>query len=132
MLTALALSLSLALLPAQPPENPILTSIKAKLKHPDKPFTTVVNVKVKAGMEAKFEAAFAECQKATRKEPGCKSYDLNRDADHPEQYLLFERWKSADALASHLKAAHTTKLLAAMGDLLDGPPEIKVYVVIGD
>jgi quinol monooxygenase YgiN len=132
MLTAVAVSMALALLPAQPPENPILANVKAKLKHPDKPFTMLVTAKVKPGMGDKFEAALAECQKATRKEPGNKSYDLSRDTDHPDIYTLYERWKSVDALADHFKAAHTAKLLGALGDLLDGPPQVKVLTVVGD
>ena len=59
-------------LPAQEKESPIEKEVKANLKDPTKPFMMLVHIKIKDGMAAKFEAAFAKAaprrarKKATR------------------------------------------------------------------
>src|SRR5437762_1112704 len=75
-------------------DNPIVTLVKAKVKDPAKPFAMTVTFKVKAGKEKEFEAAFAPCLTATRKEPGCVAYELNRDPDDPTTYVMYEKFRS--------------------------------------
>lgn len=60
-------------------ENPIITSVKSRLKNPDKPFTLIVRVQVKEEADKQFEAAFAKAIPASRKEKGNLAYDLNHD-----------------------------------------------------
>src|SRR5690349_3326136 len=69
-------------------ENPIITSVKSRLKDPGKPFTLIVRVRVKEGAGKLFEAAFAKAITATRKEKGNLGYDLNRDTQDPSRYLV--------------------------------------------
>ena len=88
-------------------ENPVIPLIKSKVKDTTKPFALSVEFKVKAGKEKEFEEAFKPCLAATRKEPGCVAYFLNRDPDHPEIYVMYEQFKSLDAVRDHLKAKHT-------------------------
>ena len=66
----------------------------------------LVTFKVKAGNEKKFEAAFAPCLVATRKEPGCVAYYLNRDPDQPRNYVMYEQFKSIAALEPPEGEAH--------------------------
>lgn len=127
---ALTLPLSLTFTPSARAEepHPLVAVIKAKLKETDKPFTMLVTVKVKPGMQAKFEAAFAEAIKGTRKEKGNLVYQLNQSTEDDTTYAIYERWKNLDALAEHLKAGYITTLLAALPDLLDGEPKFNVGV----
>jgi hypothetical protein len=74
------LALPLLALAADKEPNPLVAKVKAELKDPTKPFTLTVQLQAKEGMQAKLEAAFAKAVKETRKEKGCLSYDLNRDA----------------------------------------------------
>jgi quinol monooxygenase YgiN len=108
-------------------ENPILTLVKSKVKDPNKPFAMTVTLKVKAGKEKEFEEACRPCLAATRKEPGCVAYELNRDPDDPTTYVMYEKFKSVAALDAHIKMAHTQALLKAVPALTDGEPKIKVY-----
>jgi quinol monooxygenase YgiN len=110
-------------------EHPVVKMIKSKVKDPKKPFAITVEFKVKAGKEKEFEAAFAPALAATRKEPGCVAYFLNRDTEHPDVYLMYEQFKSVDAVAAHLKAKHTETLLQTVGPLTDGEPKIRVLLV---
>jgi quinol monooxygenase YgiN len=128
MKTALALFALLTAPAFAADEHPIVKDMRAKLKDPAKPFTMWVSFKVKPGREAAFEKAATACMTETVKEKGCVAYQLNHDADHADTYVLYERWKNLDALAAHLKEKHTEALLKTIPDLIDGGPQIKVYV----
>jgi quinol monooxygenase YgiN len=113
---------------AEEKENPILTFVKSKVKDPDKTFTLIIALKVKEGEGKKLEEAFAKAARATRKEKGCITYDLNYDAGDASRYLVYERWKSVDALKAHLETEHIKALLAALPELLAGTPEPRVLI----
>lgn len=116
----------------QDKENPIITSVKARLKNPDKPFTLIVRIQVKEGAGKQFEAAFAKALTATRKEKGNLAYDLNRDTQEPSRYLVYERWKDLAALEAHLNSPHLKALLAELAKVADGAPESQVLLPAGE
>jgi quinol monooxygenase YgiN len=109
-------------------ENPILAHVKTRVKDQKKPFTLVIRLRVKEGLAAKFEETFAKAAKATRAEKGCITYDLNHDTEDSARYVVYERWKSVDALESHLKSDHIKALLKALPELIDGAPEPRVLI----
>lgn len=113
---------------AEEKDDPILAFVKQRLKDPEKPFTLMVGVKVKEGAGTKFEEAFAKALKATRKEKGCITYDLNRDADDALRYQVYERWKSLADLKAHLESDHIKALRAVLPDVAAGPPELRVLL----
>jgi quinol monooxygenase YgiN len=117
---------------AQEKEHPIVTAVKANVKDATKPFTMLVHIKIKDGAAAKFEAAFARAITETRKEKGALAYDLNRSAKHPNEYVVYERWRNVAALEAHLKSPHIQALFAATGDRRDGMPEAKILVPVGE
>ena len=131
MLTAVAIVFATAAF-ARADDHPVVALVKSKVKDPSKPFTLVVTAKVKEGMGAKFESGFAEAIKFTRKETGNISYQLNRDPDHANQYLVYERWKNVDAPAEHLKSEVISKLLASLPDMLEGAPDFKIMIAVGE
>lgn len=113
-------------------DHPIIAMVKAKVKDTSKPFNLVVTAKVKDGKAAQFEASFAEAIKFTKTEKGNITYQLNRDSDDANKYLVYERWKNVDALAEHLKSETISKLLAALPDVLDGAPDFKIMIAVGE
>lgn len=60
-------------------------------------------------------AAAVEVMKATREEEGCISYTFSADLSDPGRFLLFEEWKSQDALTAHFATPHMATFQAAMG-----------------
>lgn len=110
-------------------EPPVVTLIKSKIKDEKKPFALLVEFKVKAGKEKEFEAAFVPCLKATRMEPGCVAYYLNRDTDHPEIYTMYEQFKGIAGIQAHMKEKHTQTLLATVVPMCEGEPKIKVLQI---
>ncbi len=113
-------------------DPPIIADAKKALKDPAKPFVMWINVTAKKGQEKALEAAFAECQKDTRKEKGNRAYDLLADPETPGKYVFYEKWTGVAGLEAHLKEAHTTKLLGKFGELLEAGTTIKFLPVVGD
>ncbi len=130
-LAALALATLLCTSSVAAEDHPVVKQMKEKLKHPDKPFTMLVTLQIKDGKEKAFEDAFLEAQKGTKKEKGCIAYEINRDTDHPEVFVLIEKWKNIDGLVDHLAQDHTSKLLKLFGDMVE-KSSIKVYTVPGE
>ena len=110
-------------------ENPVVKLIKSKVKDEKKPFAILVTFKVKPGNEKKFEEEFAPALAATRKEPGCVAYYLNRDTEQASNYVMYEQFKGIPGLEAHLKEKHTQTLLATVIPLCEGDPQIKVLTV---
>ena len=108
-------------------DHPVVALVKSKVKDPSKPFALLVTFEVAPDKEKDFLAACAPCIAATHKEPGCIAYELNHDTDHAEIYVMFEKFKSIDALNAHIKMKHTDTLLKSIGTMLKSPPKIKVY-----
>lgn len=117
-----------AAVPAADEPNPIVTMVKGAVKDTGKPFTLVVSIQVKDGMQEKFETAFAKAIKASRKEKGCLAYDLNHDLKDSTKYVVYERWKSLGDLEDHLKSSHFATLMTETKDVFDGAPQGKVLL----
>jgi len=94
-------------------------------------------VVVVATMTAKPESVDAvrdACKKAidaVRDEPGCELYALH-EADRT--FVFVEQWADEDALKTHSTAPAIGALFGAVGEHLDGAPDIKMLtpVVAGD
>jgi quinol monooxygenase YgiN len=123
-------SVALAADAAEP--NPLITRIKSELKDPTKPYTWIVSLRVKRGMQAKLEAAFADAAKQAHGEKGCLAYDLNRDVKESTRYLIYERWKSVADMEAHLKSPYMTALEDELKELLSAPPERQLLVPVGE
>lgn len=110
-------------------EPPLVKLIKSKVKDEKKPFAATVEIKVTAGKEKEFEAAFVPFLEATRKEPGCVAIHLNRDADHPDTYLVYEQFRSVAAIEEHVKQKYAQTLVKTIRPLQDGDAKIRVFAV---
>ena len=85
----------------------------------DKPFILVVSMTAKKGRAKDLVEAYRGASVKSKSEPGCTAYNLHRDAEDPNKFLLYERWKGTDALASHLEQPYTKEFVGKFGDLLD-------------
>ncbi len=113
-------------------DNPILDKVKASVADASKPFAMGVIIKVKDGEGAAFEKAFVKAIKATRAEKGCLTYDLNRDLEKQNLYIVYERWRDVASLETHIKSAHIATLLMEIGSMVEGPPEVRVFALAGE
>jgi quinol monooxygenase YgiN len=112
-------------------EPDVIARLKA-VKGLKGPFTLIVHVQVKEGEEKAMLEAAKPAVAATLKEKGCLAYELHQDLEDPTKFVFYERWKSVEALRDHLGAAHTKKLLGAVGKIVSGAPKFAVYQRPGD
>ena len=86
-------------------------------------------VVVVASLTAKPESAAAvqaACEKAiadVHDEPGCELYSLHKTGN---TFVFIEQWTDADALQAHSAAPAFAALFGAIGEHLDGAPDIKM------
>ena len=88
-------------------------------KGADKPFLLIVTMTAKEGKAKELIAAYRGAAAASKAEPGCTAYNLHRDQENPRELLLYERWKSVDALNMHLDQPYTRAFVAKIGELTD-------------
>jgi quinol monooxygenase YgiN len=90
----------------------------------------VATIKVKAGMEAEFEAeAKSLVAKVNAGEPGCKLYTLCR-GQTPGSYLLLERYVDQAAIDFHRSTSHYKDVGAKIGKYLDGRVDVQVLIEV--
>ena len=118
---------------AQAPTPPaaLAASVAGSATDQALPSAFVVKFKVKPGKNAAFEQAFAEMQRSVASaEPGNVYYDLYRIDQDPQTYVILEHYKDQAAIQAHGKSEHGRKLIAALRDLLDGPPDAQRLVLV--
>jgi len=74
------------------------------------------------GEEDAVRAAIVESIPKVHTEPGCELYALHEGAG---EFVMVERWESADALAVHGKADALRSLGPALAGKVAGPPEVR-------
>ena len=74
----------------------------------------VVEFIIKPAFVAAFEAAIVENARASRNtEPGCRQFDICRDAANPALFFLYELYDDEAAVQAHLQSAHFLHMNAA-------------------
>jgi len=89
----------------------------------------VVAAKMKA-IEGKGDELEKELRKLipkVLKDPGAVSYVVHRKADAPNEFLVYEKYESGEALKFHGSTEHFKAFSKAIASLLDGRPEVGVY-----
>jgi len=80
----------------------------------------------KPGHEADAEAELRGMVAPTRAEPGCRRYDLFRNAEGNAGFHLFEVYDDQAALEAHRATAHYKAYRAKIPDYLAEPIGVKV------
>ncbi len=62
--------------------------------------------------------------RATRQEPGNLWFEWSRSVDIPDQFVLLEAFRDADAGAEHVKSDHFKAATRDLPPLLAGTPDI--------
>ncbi len=86
----------------------------------------MVNIKVKEGHAAEFLEAFRINYEGTRSEPGNLRFDVLRDPQDENTFLIYEVFQSAEALEDHRKTEHYKECVRMIDPILAGP-RTKVY-----
>lgn len=95
------------------------------------PVVVVATMKAKPESVDAVREACTNAVAAVHDEPGCQLYSLH---ESDGTFVFVEQWADADALKTHSTAPAIGTLFGAIGELLDGAPDIKMLqpVVAGD
>lgn len=66
----------------------------------------------------------------TRKETGCKGYDLAQSAKDENQYVVLETWESQEVLDVHSASEHFTKIVPQLVKMCVTDPTIESYMQV--
>jgi quinol monooxygenase YgiN len=98
---------------------------ESELKSPnpqDKSADMVIFFDVKPEAINQFESVFLEAIHNSRQEEGVLSYQLHRILGNPNQYVLYERWESQQALQTHIEQEHLQSLFGMFQEALVESP----------
>ena len=70
-----------------------------------------------------------EMAAASRREPGCVSYEFYSALTNSCQFLLFQEWSSVEALQAHFETEHMETFLAELPSILNGEIVTRRYEV---
>jgi quinol monooxygenase YgiN len=89
----------------------------------------VVAAKLKAveGKENELEQEFRKLLPKVLKDPGTISYIVHRKTDAPNEFLVYEKYESGEALKLHGSTEHFKEFSKSIASLLDGHPEVGIY-----
>lgn len=77
------------------------------------------------GKDALLGERLAAVVPQTRHEPGCLRYELYRDGQ--DRWVMFEIWAGREAIDHHMVQPYIVDFIAAMGEMVDGAPEVEVF-----
>ena len=95
------------------------------------PVVVVATMKAKAESVDAVRDACKKAIEAVHDEPGCELYALH---ETDGTFVFVEQWANSDALTTHSTAPAIGALFGAVGEHLDGAPDIKMLtpIVAGD
>ena len=86
----------------------------------------LATLKVKKEKTSEFEEVFKNLSEEVRsKESGNIFYQVAKDRENEYTYLVLEHYKDQESVDAHGKSDHFRSAGRAIGECLDGPPEIK-------
>jgi quinol monooxygenase YgiN len=93
--------------------------------------SVVVSLLAKAGSEAALIKLLEGAKAfAAASEPGCAAYEIGRSRADPRRFVVFQRYRSEDALTSHRQTPHAMELGARLPAVLEGPGEVEFFDAI--
>jgi autoinducer 2-degrading protein len=81
----------------------------------------MVNIHVREGHTVEFLEAFRINYEGTRQEPGNLRFDVLRDPENENVFLIYEVFASADALEDHRRTPHYQECVRRIDPILAGP-----------
>lgn len=73
----------------------------------NKKVESTVVLKCKVGKVQEFKIAVSKLVNETVKEPGCEIFKIFQNNAQPDEFILWEIFRSEEALNIHMKSTHT-------------------------
>jgi quinol monooxygenase YgiN len=87
----------------------------------------IVVLRARAGKSVLLGQALEELLTHTRQESGCVLSELHQSRQDPNSWMVYERWKGDDALASHMQQPYVAVFLERMGGLVSQAPDVQPF-----
>lgn len=87
----------------------------------------VATLKAKAGKEAEMEEVLKGLVEQVKQEKDTLVYVMHRNQANPGEFLFYEKYPSADALAAHSSTDYFKASFATLDPLLAEKPVISMY-----
>src|SRR5262245_13991534 len=68
----------------------------------------------------------------TRAEPGALQFHIHRDRFDPQVFVIYEVWRSVDALRMHFETPYVKQFVADSADYVDGNMEVQWLVMASE
>ncbi|GIP23096.1 putative quinol monooxygenase [Paenibacillus sp. J22TS3] len=85
-------------------------------------------MKVNREAEAEFLESVQELIKSSRAEAGNVSYQLLKDTDQDNTYLMVEQWKDQEAVEAHNASSHFQAFVAKAPKYLTAPLKVQAFI----
>ncbi|OFY49831.1 MAG: hypothetical protein A2X22_00370 [Bacteroidetes bacterium GWF2_49_14] len=92
----------------------------------------IAKVSVKPDKTRVFVAAAREIIEKSNKEAGCSFYQLYQDPYDNSRFVFVEEYRNQAAVDAHFATDHFKGFGAKIGDLVAGPPDIKIITVAAE
>ncbi len=97
---------------------------------PENAVRVIARIKARADKMDELQSALSSLVDATRKEPGCLSYNLLQNYDDPTDFTMVEEWESKKALEVHLSAKAFKDAQTKLHDLVAAKADIRLYHLV--
>lgn len=96
----------------------------------------MIAITVKWDVRPEFADEFMELTRefteACRAEPGCLWFEWSRSVDDPNQYVLIEAYRDAEAGRAHVESEHFTRAMAEQGRYAASRPKVLSHEIPQD
>jgi len=97
----------------------------------DERIKVVAHIRAKAGKEEEMKRVLLGLIEPTRKEAGCRRYELCQNKEDAADLTFVEEWESGAALDAHMQTPHFQAALVQIPSLAGAPPDIRRYLLVG-
>ncbi|MER8582082.1 antibiotic biosynthesis monooxygenase [Mesorhizobium sp. M1423] len=89
----------------------------------DTPYCVIAKHRATPGQGSALVARMLKDLQATRSEASCLQFHIHRDRTDPDLIVIYEVWRSIDALKSHFGKAYVQSFVVDAGELEPGDME---------
>ncbi|GAB2544864.1 putative quinol monooxygenase [Spirosoma aerophilum] len=88
------------------------------------PLLVFATITARPGAGSHLKAALSELVQDVRTEAACQLYELYQSAEHPDRFIMHERWDDEAGLLAHSTMPHMKVFAEKAKDWLAGPAEL--------
>jgi quinol monooxygenase YgiN len=88
------------------------------------PLLVFATITARPGAEAHLKTGLLELVEQVRTEAACQLYELYLSTEHPERFIMHERWDDEAGLLAHSQMPHMKAFGERAKDWLAGPAEL--------